>query len=319
MLSTKEPGIPTAIVLIWNTASAITSCTQPTNSSTLSGDCDDTDSTINPNADELCDGSDNDCDGSTDEADAVDQSAWYEDSDGDDYGNIGTLTICDPPFGYVADYQDCDDTNSTINPAASEVCDAADNDCNGLVDDEATNASTYYLDYDGDGYGSDGFSMVSCDQPTSYVSNNDDCDDTNADIFTAQTEICDGLDNDCNGIVDDPSLLTFETYYLDDDGDGYGDASNSISACAATAGYISNDEDCDDSNSAINPDTGCGSSCQELFDQGLTTDGAYFIDPDGYNSGADPIEVYCDMTTSGGGWTLYASLTRIRTRTHATR
>ena len=205
----------------------------------LSGDCDDTDSTINPNADELCDGADNDCDGSTDESDAVDQSAWYEDSDGDDYGNITTLTIaCNPPFGYVADYQDCDDTNSTINPTAREVCDSADNDCNGMIDDEATNASTYYLDYDGDGYGSDSFSTVSCDQPTSYVGNNDDCDDTNADIFTAQTEICDGIDNDCNGIVDDPSLLTFETYYLDDDGDGYGDASNSISACTATTGYV---------------------------------------------------------------------------------
>ena len=293
-------------------STAIQSCTAPDNGVLNSDDCDDGDSAINPNADELCDGIDNDCDGSTDEADAIDESTWYEDSDGDGYGALSTLVIaCDAPFGHVDNGSDCNDTNSTINPDADEVCDNEDNNCDGLVDDaSATDSTLWYVDYDGDGYGSDTITMDACTQPSNFVANNDDCDDTNSSAYLSSTEICDGLDNDCNGIIDDEALLTYTDWYEDADSDGYGNPNVIASDCAQPSGYVLDDTDCDDTDSDINPDNGCGANCQELYDLGYTTDGSYLIDPDGYNTGEDPIEVYCDMTTNGGGWTLCASLTK---------
>ncbi len=65
-----------------------------------------------------------------------------------------------------------------------------------------------------------------------------DCDDTNAAVFPGNPEVCDGLDNDCNSQVDDGISGVFATYYLDADGDGYGDGANSISACGIPPGYV---------------------------------------------------------------------------------
>ena len=289
-----------------------TSCVVPNNGVLNSDDCDDSTSAISPDASEECDSIDNDCDGSIDENDAIDQTAWYEDGDGDGFGLFGALTIaCDAPVGHVADASDCDDANSTIHPDAEEVCDTIDNDCNGIIDgEEATDSTMWYIDYDGDTYGSTTISMAACMQPNNFVANFDDCDDTNAAIYASNTEICDGLDNDCNGTIDDDTVLTYTTWYEDDDGDTYGNNNSSVLGCSQPSGYVEDNTDCDDSDSSVNPLTGCGSSCQELYDQGYTSDGSYIIDPDGYNTGEGPIEVYCDMTTDGGGWTLCASLTK---------
>lgn len=65
-----------------------------------------------------------------------------------------------------------------------------------------------------------------------------DCDDANAAVFPGNPEVCDGLDNDCNTQVDDGISGIFATYYLDADGDGYGDGANSISACGLPPGYV---------------------------------------------------------------------------------
>ena len=96
-------------------------------------DCDDTDPAVHPEAEERCDGLDNDCDGSSDEGDASDAAAWYRDGDSDGYGDPNSTTsACQGPPGYVADSTDCDDTSEAVNPAASEVCnDGLDNDCDG--------------------------------------------------------------------------------------------------------------------------------------------------------------------------------------------
>ncbi len=92
--------------------------------------------TQGPPSDEVCDGLDNDCDGQTDEPDAVDAAIWYEDFDSDAYGNASvSQQACSQPAGYVSDSTDCDDADNTINPAATEVCDGQDNDCNGTVDE----------------------------------------------------------------------------------------------------------------------------------------------------------------------------------------
>ena len=295
-----------------NPSTAVSSCSASTGQVSNDDDCNDTTIGISPVADELCDGIDNDCDGHTDESDAIDKTLWFEDNDGDGYGNPAEMSIsCNAPFGYVSNNHDCNDTNSTIRPTAIEVCDGADNNCDGLTDDaSSSNATTWYIDYDSDGEGSETFMLISCSQPAGYVSNKKDCDDTEELVFSTGTEVCDGLDNNCNGVVDDPTVLTVLTYYEDSDGDGFGNADESISACSAPTGYVLDDSDCDDSDASINPSEGCGTSCVELYDLGFTTDGSYLIDPDGFGVGEDPIEAYCDMTTDGGGWTLCASLTK---------
>ena len=81
---------------------------------------------------------DNDCDGAVDEDDAIDASTWYEDGDGDNYGDpASSTTACDQPAGYTDDATDCDDGDGDVNPGETEVCDGKDNDCAGGVDDDA--------------------------------------------------------------------------------------------------------------------------------------------------------------------------------------
>ncbi len=98
-------------------------------------DCDDSDASAYPGADELCDGVDNDCDGAVDN-DAVDMATFYEDADGDGYGDAeAPVEACNLEEGLVEDATDCDDTEIAVNPAAEELtCDAVDNDCDGTID-----------------------------------------------------------------------------------------------------------------------------------------------------------------------------------------
>lgn len=96
-------------------------------------DCNDADAAINPGADEICDGIDNNCNGDIDEAGGA---TWYADADGDTYGDAAATTVsCDAPMGYVADNTDCNDGDDAINPAATEVCDGVDNNCDGNIDE----------------------------------------------------------------------------------------------------------------------------------------------------------------------------------------
>ncbi|TWO32878.1 T9SS type A sorting domain-containing protein [Seonamhaeicola sediminis] len=215
------------------------------------GDCDDTKDTIYPGATETPDnGIDEDCDG-------ADLRTWYQDSDSDNYGNINvSQTSNNQPTDYVLDNTDCDDTESTVYPGAPELCDGLDNDCDGLTDDDdgdITGQSTWYADTDNDGFGDSSSSVLACDKPNGYVADNTDCDDTESTVYLGAPEICDGLDNDCANGVDDG--LTFTTYYIDGDGDTYGDENHSgTSFCSDPgAGYSLTNNDCDDGNGAVNP------------------------------------------------------------------
>ena len=106
--------------------------TRPEGTASLQGDCDDDDWAVNPSAIEDCNGADDDCDGDVDEG--LLQAA-FEDADGDGYGDPERpLEVCEPTEGQSLDGTDCDDQQATVHPGAEEICDAKDNDCDGLAD-----------------------------------------------------------------------------------------------------------------------------------------------------------------------------------------
>lgn len=109
-------------------------CTQPSGYVLDDTDCDDFDTDVNPGASEICNSIDDDCNTIID--DVISPPTYYEDMDGDGYGNASSyIQQCDMPVGYVSSSTDCDDQNSNINPGADEICNSIDDDCNGIADD----------------------------------------------------------------------------------------------------------------------------------------------------------------------------------------
>ena len=221
-------------------------CAAPAGFVAAADDCDDLNAASYPGASEICDASDNDCDGDVDEGVG---STWYQDADADGYGN-GAVSqqSCDAPSGHVANALDCDDFNAATNPTSYEVCDAADNDCDGDIDESAINATTWYVDGDSDGYGTTGSTTVACDQPTGHAGNSTDCDDADGAVNPGATEVCDDTDNDCDGTVDEDDASDASTWYQDSDGDAYGNASSSVASCNQPNGYVTDATDCDDNS-----------------------------------------------------------------------
>ncbi len=220
-------------------------------------DCDDTNASVYKGATETWyDGIDENCDGLSDydqDADGYDISSdpdgtgtdcddtnknahpgateiWYDGVDedcsgGSDYDkDADGYDVTTDPDGAGTD---CNDANSAINPGAAEIWyDGVDEDCSGGSD----------YDQDGDGQKSSAYAGA-------------DCDDTNAAVYVGATEVCDGVDNNCNGTIDEGA----PTWYRDADGDTYGNATVSETSCTASGGYVADDTDCDDSNAAIHP------------------------------------------------------------------
>jgi hypothetical protein len=236
------------------------------------------------------------------------QDTLYADADGDGYGNSENDTLyCPSLAGYVANHDDCNDSDASIHPLAVEVCNGIDDDCNGLIDD-GLQLFTYYQDADGDGYGNEFVFVTTCDTlpQEGYVTgygngpygggegegegegggegggegeNYFDSDDTNPLVNPGMSEICNGIDDDSDGLVDENVLLTF---YLDLDGDGYGNPLDSLIACSQPSGYVENNDDCDDLNSQVHPGAevcnNIDDDCDGLIDDGLSCQG---LDGDG--------------------------------------
>ena len=159
-------------------------------------------------------------------------------------GSTGGDEIDQDGDGFTED-EDCDDLDADVNPDASETCDGVDNDCDGEIDEGVMD--TYYDDADGDGFGDPSSSVDACEALTGTVPNSNDCDDSDSTIYPGAEELCDGIDNNCDGVVDED--LTSQSWYADSDGDGYGDADDSVEACEQPTGYVDNDWDCDDGDS----------------------------------------------------------------------
>ncbi len=262
----------------------VRACDQPAGRVADNTDCDDANADVHPGATEICDGLDNNCVGGVDEG--LTLNTFYRDADGDGHGDPDvTTSACAAPVGWVTSSDDCDDTSAVKFPGNPELCDGLDNDCNGIVDDGATN--TYYRDDDGDGHGDPAVTAQACAPPPGYVASSDDCDDTSAAKFPGNPEICDGLDNNCNDVIDEGATTT---YYRDADGDGYGDATITTSACAPPPGYVTNDGDCDDTSNAKfpgNPELcdGLDNDCDGAVDEGVST--RYYRDADNDGVGSN--------------------------------
>ena len=270
-------------------------------------DCDDNNADIHPDQEEICDGIDNNCDDEIDGADATGATAWYADTDGDGFGDGGAETVsCDAPAGHVSDNTDCDDTVGEVNPEATEVCDSIDNNCDGEVDeDSASDASTWYADADGDEFGNAGDLLISCQAPDGYIQNNTDCDDTATGVHPGATEVCDSIDNNCDGEVDEDSASDAPTWYADTDGDGFGDAAVAAIACQEPSGHVTDDTDCDDTSSTVNPGetevcNGVDDDCEGTSDGPDAQDAAtWYRDADGDGFGnAVSSQIACSQPTS---------------------
>jgi hypothetical protein len=173
---------------------------------------------------------------------------WYADADGDGFGDTdASVEACTAPSGHSAVDGDCDDADAQVHPEASEACNGVDDDCDGEIDEDV--ATTWYQDEDGDGWGSD-HAIQACDPPSGYVAVVGDCDDQDALVNPDASEICDEVDNDCDGEIDED---VGETWYADADFDGYGDPHHSEQACEQPSGTVDNAEDCDDGSAGVHP------------------------------------------------------------------
>ncbi|HMV68332.1 MAG TPA: MopE-related protein, partial [Myxococcota bacterium] len=212
-------------------------------------DCDDGNPRVFDGAVEVCNGRDDDCDGQIDEDVAM--VAW-QDRDGDGFGDPArSRRVCKMPEDGVTNSDDCDDLDAARGPGMPETCDGRDDDCDGQIDEEV--ATTYYLDADGDGYGVASSTIGGCVVPEGYARVEGDCDDAEPLAWSGAVELCDGVDNDCDGGVDEG--LDVRPWPVDADGDGHGDAEATRVACGPLDGLSADALDCDDADLGHGPDT----------------------------------------------------------------
>jgi hypothetical protein len=170
-------------------------------------DCDDSNANINPDGVEICNGIDDNCNGG--EIDEFVTNTYYQDADGDGYGDPNfVLYECNLPFGFSENMDDCDDNMVTyvdgdgdgFGSAVMEPCGVANNlDCN---DNTAAiqDSTIYYADIDEDGYGNPEDYIVACNLPTGYVPEGTDCNDLDLDIHPGAIDaVGNGIDENCDG------------------------------------------------------------------------------------------------------------------------
>ncbi|MCB9680088.1 MAG: putative metal-binding motif-containing protein [Alphaproteobacteria bacterium] len=161
---------------------------------------------------------------------------------------------------------DCNDEDATIFPGAPEICNEVDDDCDGAVDDDDDLAqdegAELYADADGDGYGDPHTMELRCVLPPSgWSRRSGDCDDADPDRSPGEREVCNGIDDDCDGHADDQDddvvYTADDRWWFDADHDDHGDPDHVGQACNSTGpsgGTWSRlDDDCDDADQDVHP------------------------------------------------------------------
>ena len=282
-----------------NSAVSQSSCTVPVGYVTNSTDCNDNNANVRPTATEICNTIDDNCNGQINEG--ITFTTYYADADADGFGNPNlSQSSCATVAGYVTNNTDCNDASALIKPTAIESCNTVDDNCNGLIN-EGLVFVFYYIDSDLDGFGA-GAAISSCiPLGNNYVTNNLDCNNFNANIRPNAIELCNGLDDNCNNLIDDG--LTFQSYYLDTDADGFGAGNGTIACSSPGTGYVTNNSDCNNNNPNIRPNAvetcnAIDDNCNNLIDDGITFVN-YYIDTDGDGYGAGTAINSCSSPGAG--------------------
>ena len=208
----------------------------------------------------------------------------FVDSDRDGVGAGVAEVRCTASDGWAAVGGDCDDLDALAYPGADERCNTADDDCDGLIDEDPVDQTTWFVDRDGDGFGNlQQPSLLACEAPPGFIDNSSDCDDN------------------------DPAVGEARTFYVDRDGDGYGNPDAPVQSCLALD-LLLDATDCDDRDRTIHP--GADERCDPLdvdedcdgladdADDDPTGEQLWFADVDGDGFGSiDEVQRACDDPT----------------------
>jgi len=276
---------------------AVSHCVKLPNTVTNNTDCDDMQKTVHPGAEEFCDNLDNDCNGATDDH-VPNPTTWFEDADQDGYGNAQkTKHVCLQPVMHVALDTDCNDDDKTIHPLAPETCNEKDDDCDGATDEDVR--IPCYVDNDKDGYGWNPSVYLACAPLPGDVTVGNDCEDNSFISHPNAKEICDDLDNNCDGITDESTATGAVMWYADLDEDDFGNTAVTKISCKKPDGYVETKGDCNDLLKTVYP--GAKEICNEIDDDcdGKTDEGTLvtsYEDKDKDTFGAkNGVKVSCVM------------------------
>ena len=301
----------------YGAGTATAACTAPAGFVATNTDCNSTNAAVYPGATEICNSIDDDCDTQIDEG--LTFTNYYADTDADGYGAGTATNACAQPVGFVTSNTDCNNSNSAVNPGATEICNSIDDDCDTQIDEGLT-FTNYYADADADGYGA-GTATNACAQPVGFVTSNTDCNNSNSAVYPGATEICgNGIDENCNGsdlacavpgctdvtacnynasaTVSNGSCTYASTWYVDADSDGYY-VSTSLSCTSPGANYNAVggvNGDCNDNSASVNAGVTeiCNSiddDCDTQIDEGVQNN--YYADTDGDGYGAGTATAAC--------------------------
>lgn len=198
-------------------------------------------------------------------------TAFAIDADGDGHAS------------YADGGDDCDDSDPDRYPGNTEVCDL------GAHDEDCDYSTGGFRDADGDGFASE--TCYNLDTAGNVWGQGEDCDDFRRNVHPMATDACNGIDDNCDGAIDDYAPYQ----YVDWDLDGHGNPSEpKIRVCPGTPGFTELGNDCDDTNSAIEPG-----------DMVCVTDGEATVlmcnDSGQYQPAACPEGLVCVTQTAGNG------------------